>query len=358
MRHMARKPYNSAGRTPPRVVVAERVIRKMALGASRYPEEETAEALVGLVIPNEGDREPDLYLLDTIAPDQTAIDRESYMVAQGDDLQDEIMYWLAINWRRFRERRQHSYGKALAGKWDAPLRYLGDWHKQPGEMFWPSHGDLMTALEIVQNPDHDMPQFLAPIVTLAPPWDEAEGPPGDEFDLYARQEDGTIVRINFWYLSRKMKQFVAARPEVQSDQALPAVPPIAWHLTNRARFQEEYDRLVADGLAVSVVEWDADGQPPLEICFLAGRVGGARVYILVTDINYPETPPRVRLAPMSPVEEGEDIFQRLWAESEPLQSEEIYGWTWSPDRMLLDLVHALDAQPSGQFRRSGPGCES
>ena len=29
---------------------------------------------------------------------------------------------------------------------DVPLRYLGDWHKQPGSMIQPSHGDHMTAL--------------------------------------------------------------------------------------------------------------------------------------------------------------------------------------------------------------------
>ncbi len=341
---MFRKPYNdNASRMPPRVVLAERVIRKMAVGASLYMEEETAEALVGLVIANEGDREPDIYVLDTIAPDQGAIDRETFMVAQGDELQDEIMYWLAINWRRFRELRRHSYGSALAGKWDSPLRYLGDWHKHPGHMFWPSHGDLMTALDIMLDPANEMPQILAPIVTIVPPWPEGEDPPGDGFDLYARQEDGPIVRINFWYLSSKMRQFVAARPEVQSDQALPAVPTIAWHLVDRDRFQEEFELLSSDGLAVSVVEWDADERPPMEVCFLVGRVGGEQVTILVTDKNYPAVPPRVRVAPMLQVGEDEDLFQRLWAESEALAPEELYGWTWSPEKRLIELVHHIEA---------------
>lgn len=335
---------NNRGEQGPRVMVAERVIAKMAAGASLYPEEETAEALVGLVVPVEGSQEPDLYVLDTIPPDPSAIERAGHMVEQGDSLQDETLYWLAVNWRRFRERRRQSYGSALAAKWDVPLRYLGDWHKQPGGMFWPSQGDLMTALDILHDASNDMPQLLVPIVTLAPEWDEAAGPPGDEYDLYVRQPEGPPVRINFWYLSRRMRQFVAARPEVLPDQALPALPPLAWHIKDRERFQREYELLSGDGLAVSVVEWDADDRPPLEICFMVGRVSGEQVIILITDRNYPAVPPTVRTAPMCYVDEGEDLFTRLWEESRPLEGEALPKRAWSPEMTLLDVVRAVEGQ--------------
>jgi hypothetical protein len=266
------------------------------------------------------------------------------MVAQGDDLQDEIMYWLAINWRRLRELRSLSYGNALTAKWDVPLRYLGDWHKQPGEMFWPSEGDLQTALDILHEHENDMPQILAPIVTFAPPWDEETGPPGDEFDLYVQQDSGPTVRINFWYLSRKMGQFVAAKPDVQADDQLPALPPIGWHLRDRARFQQEFDLLRADGLAVSITEWDADGKPPMEVCFMAGRVGGSHVIILVTDINYPRVAPEIRLAPMLKVGHEEDLFERLWAESRPAEADKRPDWAWDEGRTLLELVQELETK--------------
>jgi hypothetical protein len=327
----------------PRVIIARRVVRKMAQGAALYPEEETAEALVGLVIPNDNG-EPDLYVLDTIAPSQDFIDREGYMVEQGDDLQDETMYWLAINWRRFREMRRSSYGTALAAKWDAPLRYLGDWHKQPGEMFWPSQGDLETAKAIIMDEGNDMPQILAPIVTYAPPWDEVDGPPGDEHDLYATQDDGPTVRINFWYLSREMREFVAAKPEVVDNDMLPNLPPRGWHLIDRDRFQTEYDMLSADGLAVSITEWDADSLPPMEICFMAGRMGGSQVLILVTDHEYPAVAPRVRIAPMLDISADEDMFERLWEASEPYPTDGLPDWSWDESKTLLDLVHAVEAQ--------------
>lgn len=327
----------------PRVVLAQRVVRKMAQGAALYLDEETAEAMVGLVLPKD-QGPPDFYILDTIAPDWDAIEREIAMVEQGDDLQDAIMYWFSINWRRFRQLRSQSYGSARSAKWDAPLRYLGDWHKQPGEMFWPSQGDLATAQAIVRDEANDMPQLLAPIVTIAPSWAEGADPPGDDYDLYVIQEDGPRIRVNFWYLNREMRQFVAAKPEVMADDLLPSLPPLAWHLTDRERFQREYDCLSDDGLAVSIVEWDADEVPPMEVCFMVGRMGGQQVLMLITDKNYPEVPPTVRLAPMLTVGEDEDLFKTLWAESIPYPTEGLPGWSWSPELCLLDLVRAVEAQ--------------
>ncbi len=318
-------------RIPPRVFLAKRVVRKMAEGAALYPEEETAEALIGLIVPHEGG-EPDLYVLDTIAPAHDTIERESYMVEQGDDLQDEIMYWLAINWRRFRETGLDSDGNPLDPRWDVPLRYLGDWHKQPGDMFWPSHDE-----------DNDMPQIIAPIVTVAPPWNEEIGPPGDEFDLYVLQDDAAPVRINFWYLNRAMEAFVAARPHVLEDDAMPPLPSLAWHLTDHARFHDEYDRLSDAGLAVSVTEWDADGQLPLEVCFMVGRMGGKHVLILITAEDYPNVAPAVRIAPMIQLQEGEDMFERLWAESREISADELPAdWQWTAERSLLELLQAVE----------------
>ncbi len=327
----------------PRVVLAQRVVRKMAQGALLYPDEETAEALVGLLIEDDASA-PVFYVLDTIAPDHATIDRAGYMVEQGDELQDSTLYWMAINWRRFREVRRASYGNALAAKWDAPLRYLGDWHKQPGQMFWPSVGDLDTAREIVDDPANDTPQIIAPIVTIAPPWDAAQGPPGDEFDVYATQPDGPPVRINIWYLNRDLREFVAAKPEVVADDLLPAPPPLAWHLIDHERFQQEYRLLSGDGLAVSVVEWDADNQPPMEVCFMTGRLGGGHVLIAITEQKYPETPPSVRVAPMLKLGADEDMFERLWAAAEPFDLAALDGFTWAPNRTLLELIHAVEAR--------------
>lgn len=329
-------------RLTPKVVLAERVIRKMAQGATLYMDEETAEALVGLLIEDDTGS-PVFYVLDTIAPEHGAIEREGYMVEQGDELQDEIMYWMAINWRRFREARRQSFGNALAGKWDAPLRYLGDWHKQPGEMFWPSIGDLDTAQAIIEDEANDMPQIIAPIITIAPDWDPDTGPPGDDFDVYATQPDGPNIRVNIWYLNRDLREFIAARPEVVANDLLPSLPVLAWHLLDHERFEQEYRLLSDDGLAVSVTEWDSDSQPPLEVCFMAGRMGGSQVVIVVTDQHYPAVPPIVRVAPMLKIGPNEDMFERLWEASEPFDMAQLDGFAWAENRTLLELVHAVEA---------------
>jgi len=91
-----------------------------------------------------------------------------------------------------------------------------------------------------------------------------------------------------------------------------------------------------------VTEWDADDSPPLEVCFMVGRIGGAHVYILVTDKNYPTVPPLVRVAPMIRLREGEDMFERLWAESRPLPPEAMPDRIWSPEQTLAELVQAVE----------------
>ena len=54
-------------------------------------------------------------------------------------------------------------------EWDVPLRYLGDWHKQPGYMIAPSGGDLQTALDWLYDPENNADWLLVPIVTLDHP---------------------------------------------------------------------------------------------------------------------------------------------------------------------------------------------
>jgi hypothetical protein len=113
------------GRSVPNLVVARRVIDKMTAAVRFHIEDETGEAMVGLVVPGAyTNGVPTLYVLDTISPDESAI-RQFHTFQQGDDRQDELIWWLQENWQQYRQ--QHTQKK-----WDVPLRYLGDWHKQPG----------------------------------------------------------------------------------------------------------------------------------------------------------------------------------------------------------------------------------
>ena len=335
----------------PRLVVAERVIDKIVQGALRYPEPETGEAMVGLVVPQPGRLEPDVYILETISPGPGAV-REWGRFEQGDDWQGDVFHWWYVNWEAFRELRRPSYGSALAAKWDVPLRHVGDWHKQPGDMIAPSAGDARTARAMIADKETPVELVVAPVVTMYPlpadgsDADEATGMPAEENALALApqtivrrcEEEGWLVRIDFWYMSKRAPRFIAVTPTVWQDDRLPTLPPLAWHLAHPRRFEQEYDLLHEAGYQVDVVRWDADGRPPYEICFSVYKEGAEQVVLLVTGIDYPNTMPAVRLAPLVSVEEGEDLFEKLYAASQPLLATQMPQWVWDSKRTLIELV--------------------
>ncbi len=356
-----------------RVIVARRVVEKMVRGALQYPDIETGEALVGLAVPLQGHAEPQIYILDTIPPGPTAV-REWGMFAQGGDWQGDVLHWLHVNWETLRAQRRGSYGQALAAKWDAPLQYVGDWHKQPGAMVAPSSGDARTARSLIADPEARVEQLVAPIVTL---YRLASGAPAQGSDaensgapdvpspvnmpplaantlLELRDQQGWAVRIDFWYMSARARRFAPIVPHVWDNDRLPSLPPIAWHLAHPERFNREYTLLTEAGYQVDAVRWDADGRSPLEICFALYRPGTTGVVLLITSADYPATMPAVRIAPLVRVAEGEDMFEKLYAASRSLLPTELPSWPWNAKRTLVELaLHAEEvfARRAGRAKR-------
>lgn len=325
------------GRGVPNLVVAQRVVDKMIHAARLYAEDETGEAMVGLLAPGtHTNGVPTLYVLDTISPDATAL-RMMHTFQQGDERQDELIWWLQENWRFERER-----GGGKPAKWDVPLRYLGDWHKQPGYMIQPSGGDLMTALDWIEDPENHMDFLLAPIVTLDHHPTTSVGEARVNF-LTVPQGDGMSARVDFWYIDREHRIFMPIFPAVYPDDQLPALPAYPWHLVDEGRFTAESNRLAADGLFTTLVLWEADDTPPLEVCFLALRAGATKALLLVTPWNYPKAPPSARVATYAGIRPDDDpytVFAHLWGQSEPAPAPP--GWTWAEERTLAEYVAALE----------------
>jgi len=330
-------------RSTPNLVIARRVLDKMVAAASHYIADETGEAMVGLVVPGtHTNGVPTLYVLDTIAPDDTAV-RQLHTFQQGDERQDELIWWLQENWRFGREKHLTADGTKLAEKWNVPLRYLGDWHKQPGFMIQPSQGDLMTAQNWIRDPANGMDFLLAPIVTLGHPATTSSSVPGVNF-VTIPQPDDTSMRVDFWYLDTHSRDFLPIVPTVYPSDQLPALVAYPWHLAKEDRFRAEYGLLEKDGLFTSLVLWEATGKLPLEICLLTARMGWKKVLILVTPHDYPASPPTARLAPfveMKPEDDIYTVFESLWEDSEPVADPP--DWTWTDGRFLLDYVYALEA---------------
>lgn len=350
----------------PRVFIAQRVIDKMLHGALLYLEPETGESMIGLVVPQSGRLEPDIYVLDTISPGEHVV-REWGMFEQGDDWQGDILHWLSVNWNAFRDLRRSSYGSALAAKWDVPLRYVGDWHKHPGDMTFPSGGDTGTARKIINDSETPEEHVIAPLVTIYPiaseksesgeeqgetphaPAESAALETQDEVSVNKHRsaskpiiktlaDKGWIVRIDFWYMSKRRQRFVPITPVIWPDDRLPKLPQVAWTLEHSKRFDQEYRLLIDAGYVVDVVRWDADGRPPYEIAFSVYKPGSQQVILLVTSVDYPAQRPAIRISPLVNVAEGEDVFEKVYEASKPVLNSQMPDWAWDSKRTLIELV--------------------
>ncbi len=326
----------------PNLVLAQHVLNKMATAANHYVEDETGEALVGVVVPAEtpGDK-PTIYILETIAPDDSA-ERDTYAFKQGDERQDELIWWFDSNWNMQREKQRDGNGKPQSTRWDVPLRHLGDWHRQPGYMVAPSDGDLYTALDMLADHDNQFEFLVAPIVTLHHP---ATVSPSDHPVNYLTVDnnDNTCTRVDFWYIDHDSRMFSPISPTVQPDDQLPSLVQPPWHLIHEDRFDSELAQLKADGLFTSVLIWDTDGRLPLEICLMCARVGSSKMLVIATDWDYPNSPPRAYVGPFPSMQQDEviyDVFERLWPQVERVSDPS--GWAWDRDSYLVDYIHAVE----------------
>ena len=325
----------------PNLVLSERAVGKMLSAAGQYLADETGEAMLGFVVEDDTPEGlPTIYVLDTISPDETAI-RRSHTFQQGDDIQDEILIWLRENWHFYRE--QHRGTNKLPDRFDIPIRYLGDWHKQPGSMIQPSHGDLMTALSWLDDGEVDMEYLLVPIVTVGHA--QIIGMSDVEVNyISVPMNDGTDMRVDWWYIHRDVRVFQPLHPQVVSENELPQMMKYGWHVVYEQRLNQEYFRLENDGAWISsLILWEASGQVPLEICFIVARQGAHELMLLITDADYPQTPPKAR---MSPSFHGLDLadeyraFSELWDRSKPIELPD--DWAWNHNLYLLDFVIAIE----------------
>lgn len=326
----------------PNLVLAQRVLNKMATAANHYVEDETGEALIGVIVPPETpDSKPTVYVLETIAPDDSA-ERDTYAFKQGDERQDELIWWFDSNWNMQRDQQRDGDGKPQAQRWDVPLRHLGDWHRQPGYMVAPSDGDLYTALDMLADHDNQFEFLLAPIVTLHHP---ATVAPSDHPVNYLTVDnnDNTCTRVDFWYIDHTSRMFSPISPTLLPDDDLPALVKAPWHLLNEDRFDSELAQLKADGLFTSVLIWDTDGALPLEICLMCARVGSSKMLVIATDWDYPASPPRAYVGPFPSMRQGEviyDVFERLWPQVERVDDPP--GWTWDDSQYLVDYIRVIE----------------
>ncbi len=326
----------------PRLVLSRRAVDKMLSAASEYMEDETGEAMVGFIIEDDQPEGlPTIYVLDTISPDETAV-RRSHTFQQGDALQDEVIWWLQENWHFHRER--HRGGDALPARFDVPLRYLGDWHKQPGSMIQPSHGDLMTALSWLDDEESGMDFLLVPIVTVghAPILGESDLPVNY---ISVRMDHAADMRVDWWYIHRDVRVFQPVHPRVVPEATLPQMMKYGWHVVDAERLTSETLALEDKGLLARALFYECDGEVPLEYCFITIRQGLSFVFLFVTQHDYPQTAPKAYRAPFvggMDLSDPVNAFQKLWNLAEPIADPP--DWEWSSDKYLVDYLVKIEEE--------------
>jgi hypothetical protein len=337
--------------TLPRLTIAQRVIDRIVAHAPKY-ETETGESLIGLAVDVPGRAEPDIYVLDTIMPYDDVV-RQSIKFEQGDDWQGDIFNWYNDNWNDIRKKRQNSYGNALGAKWDTALVHLGNWHKHPEGFVEPSGGDYDTAVRDLSDEHAGIPQWVVMLATLWQPNQSADPTPSELVGftsdspspiLKITTPTGLIVRIDFWYISRRNRRFVRLAPIIGDDKLMPTMPPLAWHLAHPDRMKREADLLFAEGYSCEVKQHDADNVPPREISIVVYKRTSKHLLIIVTQADFPETPPTVRWLPMKRLKEvPEDVkypFLWLFEHSAPVPPHMMPAW--NADTTILSLVHTLE----------------
>lgn len=332
----------------PNLVVSQRVIDRIVKAAQGYLEDETGETMVGIIVDtNEPEQMPTLYVLDTIAPDESVI-RRSHMFEQGDDIQGDLFNWLLDNWSAYLRNGKDLNNRPIPDEFHVPLKHLGDWHKQPGFMIQPSGGDLNTALNFMDDEENQFDFLLVPIVTLGHPSVTSEiGAQVNYFNV--PMNDGTSLRIDWWYIHRDVRVFQPISPRVVPGDQLPALPEYPWHILDVDLMDEELSLIEEDDLFMlfqTAIPYQTDEDLPLEICFIIGRGGSTDVFIVVTNLDYPQSKPRVFIAPFTGVDPSMyvyDVFDALWAQARPAPEPKDFAWNPS-NSFIVDYVAAVERE--------------
>lgn len=360
---------------PPSVLIPHSVVEEMIREAQRYPDDETGQSLVGVTAPSGRNLwwrpDPDIIILGTIKPLDENTVRQPGGFEHGDEFQREVFLWLANNWDEYRKtsREAPEYNTFKRGSpvpegfipqvFDQPLIHPGDWHKHFG-MTTPSEHDLKTAVNLLD----DLEFVLAPTVSM-----KRSRPPRFfwQKNILTQESDPDRIEISFFLLSRSMiergmQRFIEIEFQVVPEEELPRLPKLAWYLVRPDRMEQELNLLRDFGCQVGSSITDIDGKPPLEICFAIGRDDWQSNILAITQAEYPNKPPEIRILPKEgnpqPVEETGRIaalhrWSRWLSRSRQVGAGRVQvlpqslapgGLGWSPERFLLSLVMAMEVK--------------
>jgi hypothetical protein len=187
-------------------------------------------------------------------------------------------------------RRADGERAASAIRWwraatELDLLHLGDWHKHGSYLPEPSGGDHLTAKEMLA--ETPAPLWLAAIAVGERSVKGETGAEGNRVRIARSAIDCEHVRF---YRAVGGVGLEPVPVRVEAD-ALPALPPLPWHVGDPARFAAECRLLAAAGFSVAIEATDSDLRPGLSLRL---RVDGKPELTVITGPTYPVEPPLVR----------------------------------------------------------------
>lgn len=342
------EPVRTAFRPNPRVIAPEGVLFEMLTEALGHPATETGLSLVGLFIDGK------VVVLGTL-PDPR-IDRHEGMFGRGGEELAELFQWLKDHWERARSKSplianwqlgQRITTGVIPEALKGDLWYLGDWHKHPGAMSYPSWHDQQTASSIVASEHRNGVPVVAPIVTVplqVDSFDYAWGPEG-ELNLTQRSQ----VRVDWYLLSRELvnqnprwasSSFDKVHAVIVKDNQLPTLAPLPWHLVNQARLQQEARFLKQKGYLLGGVQTKFMGDADTMMKVLVGidHPSWTKRVVVVTDWNYPRGAVSFRFVPKAPPETPQQIQPAQSDKPQPTRRNRVTDF-------INELMRFIDGSP-------------
>ncbi len=216
--------------------------------------------------------------------------------------------------------------------------YIGEWHKHPPALHYPSGGDLYTARRLLSDPGYPA-RLINPITVV---------------------RNGRVA-VNFYYLTDQMGNFGHLQPRILAAPELARLEPElqqtergpgntgnvqvekrepAWYTqpNGLARVQGEEERLEAMKVKRQIKEWESDKYDEGSWAFV---VHSSRTPGLVLNLEcygqYPNQPPRVQAT----------------YKGEPTEVASFAVTNWASNYWVSDIVRETDNSFKKQNRSSG-----
>ena len=216
--------------------------------------------------------------------------------------------------------------------------YIGEWHKHPPALHYPSGGDLYTARRLLADPGYPA-RLINPITVV---------------------RNGRVA-VNFYYLDDQMGNFGHLQPRILAGEELARLEPElqqaerrpgnagnvqvekrepAWYTqpNGLARVQAEEERLEAAKVERQIKEWESDKYDEGSWAFV---VHSSRTPGLVLNLEcygqYPNQPPRVQAS----------------YKGAPTEVASFAVTNWATNYWVSDIIRETDDSFKKQNRSSG-----